>query len=194
MVKNTKTDNKKICINCLGRNYLIECKCGCGELLFRISKKGMLTSFKRHHQNNGKNGYESRHWKGGVIKMGNYWWIYKSDHPYSTKQKRMLAHRLVYEHYLKILFDEDVYIPKGYAVHHIIPVKEGGTNALINLELLTHKEHRSRHKDNTIPNRICLLCNSKQTYVNKQNHYYWYKYEDGYVCNNCYLSLKRKPI
>jgi len=73
-------------------------------------------------------------WKGGRVKMGKYWYLYKPEHPFAMHGKRYVAeHRLVMEGLVGryLLANEDV--------HHL----DGDTdnNAPINLHLITHKQH-----------------------------------------------------
>jgi hypothetical protein len=103
-----------------------------------------------------------------------------------------MEHRLVYEHYLKILFDEDVYIPKQIEVHHIIPVDKGGTNALINLEVKTHKEHRRHHIIDT-SDRRCNVCGSDKTKMVRYDDLMrpvWHRdrINGGFKCSRCYIK------
>jgi len=145
-------------------------------------------------------GDKNPNWKGGRYKDGRgYWYIKRPNHPFSSKRGYVQEHRLVYEHYLSILFDEDIYIPKIYDIHHIIPVKKGGTNALINLELLSKPEHVSLEHSIDHSKTICLLCGSNETYMreNRNNRVDWYVYKNGYICSKCYgkqYKLKIKQL
>jgi len=137
-----------------------------------------------------RKGPNSNFWKGGKqnTKYG-YLLIHKPDHPYCDCRNYVQSHRLVYEHYLSIIFDEDVYIPKKYEVHHINGNKQ--QNNLLNLELLTKSEHSSiTYKNNKFPKkdmskRLCLLCHGKTPLTNR-GHECWYKYKDGFICSRCY--------
>lgn len=189
--KDTLNHNKKLCERCRGKNYLIQCKCGyCSEIIFLRDKTGRLRKYKKGHRTKELRsksvvyqGYKKR--KSGYIQIKSY------DHPNKDGDNYVLQHRLIYEHYLKILFDEDVFIPREYEIHHIIPVKQGGSNALINLQLVTHDEHRALHKKN-MDDRFCLLCGNK-TRIDKKGHEHWYNYKDGFICHRCY-NKKRKSL
>lgn len=92
----------------------------------------------------GHNSVGSMHnmWKGGICSnYEGYILCYSPDHPYKNTRNTVYEHRLVYEHYLKILFDEDIYIPKGIDIHHINgDIRD---NSLINIEPLTKQYHGS---------------------------------------------------
>src|SRR5580765_7294467 len=137
----TKTDNQKSNIKL--------CECGCGQptrfyrgrynrYILRHSNRGMKMKWNRKGENN-------PNYNGGTFIKNNYLCVKKPNHPFCDTQGYVKQHRLIYEHYLYILTDEEIFIPKTYDVHHIIPVKQGGINALINLELLTHSEHFRLH-------------------------------------------------
>lgn len=123
-------------------------------------------------------------------KVRNYIQIKSYDHPNKDGDNYVFQHRLIYEHYLKILMDEDVYIPREYEVHHID--KNRHNNALINLQLVTHDEHRSLHKKDTT-NQYCVLCNGK-TRIDRRGYEYWYVYGDNYICHKCYNKLRMKKV
>jgi hypothetical protein len=165
------------------------CKCGCRTEINIRRTDGKLKIFECGHSQKGK-----LHWKynNGIKINEDYIYIYNPDHPLTNPTYPYIAeHRLIYEHYLKILFDEDIYIPEYIDIHHIIPVKEGGTNALINLIPLTKKQHRSEHLIDT-SDRYCLICNSTETYHNKKDNYdLWYKYKNGWICKKCYKKQIR---
>ena len=126
------------------KNLFKRCECGhCNCLIPIINTKGKFAKYKHGHNAIGE---KSPNYKGGITKNGKYKMFLKHGHPNATKQGYMRVHRLIYEHYLKILFDEDIYIPKEIDIHHIIPVDKGGTNALINLTCVTRPEHTKIHK------------------------------------------------
>lgn len=166
------------------------CKCGCSTEINIRRTDGYLKIYSHGHSQKGE-----LHWKynNGTKIINEYTYIYKSDHPLANPTYPYIAeHRLIYEHYLKILFDEDIYIPEYIDIHHIIPVKENGTNALINLIPLTKKQHREEHIIDT-SDRCCLICNSIQTYHNRKDNYdVWYGNKDiGWMCSKCYKKQRR---
>ena len=110
------------------------------------SDNPMYGRFGEKHPMFGKTGNKSPNYKGGTrIQNKVYTQILKPEHPYCNSIGYIQKHRLIYENYLSIILDEEIFIPKNYEIHHIIPVKEGGTNALINLELLPKAEHSRMH-------------------------------------------------
>lgn len=158
-----------------------KCQCGhCNEDIPIRSKQKILYRYKKGHYN-----------FKGVKKCGLYQIIYRPNHPNAMKDGYVLNHRLIYEHYLKILFDEDIYIPSDIEIHHIIPIDEGGTDALINLIPVTHKEH-ARYHTTDMSDRTCSICGSDKTYISTQGLHRWYgNKEIGFICASCH---RKDPI
>lgn len=46
---------------------------------------------------------------------------------------------------------------------------------------------------NPVIGRTCLTCNLTKTYVDKRYKERWYKYNDGYICQNCYNRFITNP-
>src|SRR5690349_16101301 len=91
----------------LFRRYYKRCACGCGYLVKIIDKGGRIRSLKQGHNSMGEN---HNMWKGGITSnYEGYILCYAPNHPFKTIRNSVYAHRLIYEHYLKILFDEDIY-------------------------------------------------------------------------------------
>lgn len=150
-----------------------------------MTRKGSASNFY-------KRGYYKNNYHG-------YYLTLNHNHPYKNSRNYVLSHRLVYEHYLSIIFDEEIFIPKNYEIHHINRKRD--QNNLLNLELLTITQHRHLHyKNNKFPKkdmskRLCLKCN-KKTPLTSRGHEMWYKYKDGFICSICksdyYNKLKRQ--
>lgn len=141
--------------------------------------KDMLLVLGRRSR--GSNHY---HWKGGRIKRGKYWHIYKPNHPFVTKGGYVREHRLIYE-----LFYNCILLPYTL-IHHI----NGNTedNRIENLEPCYRKTHTSIHNPKRdTSKRFCLRCGGK-TVVHKKGWEVWHKYNDGFICKNCYLRKYRK--
>lgn len=136
---------------------------------------------------------------------GGYIMKLKRDNPRGkNNQGYVREHILVMEEYLSILFDETVYIPRGYNIHHIN--KNRSDNSLINLEIMSSSEHTTHHMiGNTIPlgkhidtsNRICHNCGSNTTWIQhptprsreKTSFPHWYHYRTDktkWLCRKCY--------
>lgn len=173
-----------VSIGQLFKGYYKYCECGCKELIPVLKKNGRFARFKWGHQNRGKN---QGNYKGYTVSRG-YVYDYRPDHPYRNSGNYVADHRLVYEHYLKILFDEDIYITPNYDIHHINEDKKD--NRLINLELMTSIEHLKHHnprKDNS--NTVCCICGSTSTYITKNGCEDWYGNKiDGSKCKSCYMK------
>lgn len=139
---NNKPTNKSVCRKCFDRNWLIECECGCGNVLFRRDKSRRLVSFKHgHFFKNKKKDFQTgeKHWKwnGGIkIDKDGYKLIYSPNHPNRNSQNRVREHILVMEKHL------DRYLTKGEVVHHINGIT--GDNRIENLMLF---ENHSKHTE-----------------------------------------------
>jgi len=165
------------------KNYYKYCECGCKELIKCYTRNG-FRKFKDGHQTRGQN---HPMWKDGFTHdSAGYIYDYRPNHPYRSNNNKVADHRLVYEHYLKILFDEDIYIPSYYHIHHINENVQD--NSLINLEILPHPEHTKIHfpkKDRT--NTFCVICGGKTRIKNGYED--WCGNEkDGWKCHKCYIK------
>lgn len=141
------------------------CECGCGKSC----------------RNRFVNGHNKGHFKNGVRMNGEYVEVLIGLRKYE------LEHRLVYKHYLKILFDEDIEIPKGVDIHHIDGNKKN--NSLVNLIPLWHEEHVSFHFTKDMSTRICFICNSNNSLIRNNGYTQWYYYKGDktkFICNRCY--------
>ena len=166
---------------------LITCQCGCG--LFR----DRITGYRRryyivNHDKKGKEyikGSNNPNWNGGIFidKFG-YVHILRPDHPNSDNRGYIKEHRLIYENYLSILFDQDIFIPKNYDIHHIN--ENTSDNSLINLQLVTRSEHTTIHNLKDHSETICLLCKSDKTNKKENGRPHWFIFENGYICQSCY--------
>ncbi len=117
--------------------------------------------------------------------------IWSSDHPNKDSSGYVLEHRLVYEHYLYILFDEHVYIPDHMDVHHLNGVKDD--NRIQNLQLISKIDHGILHHPKLSVNFFCLVCGSKTTYIRKEsNKPAWHLYKNGHRCKKCYMREYNK--
>ncbi len=148
-----------------------------------------LKTYKRKSGNNG-----SKHWKwqGSVrFNIDGHLEIYKPDHKFARKNRRVPLHRFVYEYFHKCCL-----LP-WVEVHHINGIKTD--NHKHNLMAISISEHRSIHSKGNkygkkdMSDRICLLCNSKITYIDKKTGYkMWYKFNSGFLCMKCYYDNKKK--
>lgn len=141
-----------------------------------------------------------------TAKRSGYEYRRNPDHPHANPDHPYIGrHVLVMEEYLSILFDKEIFIPKGWDVHHIKPMKEGGNNALINLELITRKDHRRIHMiGNHIDtsDRRCFNCGSDKTFIKKPNgkdhktpYPVWNHLPNDKVnwyCGRCWQKIKRE--
>lgn len=91
----------------------------------------------------------------------------------------------------------DRYLKPEESVHHLDMNTEN--NRIGNLMLFaSHAEHRryemlgQKTGKKDMSGRICLLCDSRKTHVDKKGHQYWCKFENGFVCLKCYMREHRK--
>lgn len=181
------------CNICRDRNYLVSCKCGCKGILFRRDKYGQKREFLASHaiRLRVQSGDKNFRWKGGISfnKKTGYWTSRKPDHPNAHPNGRVPTHKLIYEHYLYIMTDEELFIPREYAIHHKNGIKTD--NSIINLELLTHSEHLVVHQTVDMSDRVCSNqeCSDPQGYPKRR----WAKDGlGGYICNRCYMKRNRQ--
>lgn len=169
------------------------CECGfCNELILIKDKRGRYRRFKNGHNGKGKNNYyygkkgkEHPTYKNGRTMSEGYWYILMSDHPYRDANDRVAEHRLVVE------AREGRYLLPIEEVHHINRIKTD--NRSENLMLFANSSEHSKYEmlgnkiaKKDMSNRFCLLCNSNKTYTDKKEYAYWYKFENGFICNKCH--------
>lgn len=128
------------------------CLCGCGKQLVQ-NLRGYTKRWIRGHHLIGKH---SHNWHNGIIIDNGYVRVYRPDHPCANSMGYISEHRLVYEYYLLILFDEVIYIPKKIEIDH--RDKNRKNNALINLRPLTKSEHSKCHIKGRIKKGIKGFC------------------------------------
>ncbi len=184
------------------------CQCPCSTEIdiFSPKSKGRKVGYLRRFLNSAhalkarnQSGENNSQWKGGepVQDKDGYWLIYSPDHPYRNSRNKVFLHRLLYENYLSIIFDEQVYLPQGSEIHHINEDKED--NSLINLKYMdTRKEHRQEHRIN-YDGIKCKTCGTYETSIRKENgRPRWVGDEvNGYNCELCekkkyYIENKKR--
>lgn len=165
------------------------CACGCGQEVKGISKHNKLpVRFKSGHFFRSVRGSTHHNWKGGrLIDGSSYIRILEPDNPHANRHGYVLEHRLLMEKHIGRYLD-----PKE-VVHHINGNKQD--NRIENLQLMKNlSEHRSQHKLDP-SNRTCLICHSNKAYFHvRRNYYFWYKYNDGWICNRCYCDQRRMNL
>lgn len=150
------------------------CKCGCNEQI-KINSSGYLRKFKNGHNVRGK---RSGNYQKGWYIHNKYKFVLDPDYP--NQGKYIQEHRLVMQKKLgrKLKGREEV--------HHI----DGNTlnNSPENLELFdNHSEHITFENQIDMSGRICLICKSPNTFIDKRDgRPDWFKHEDGFICKKCY--------
>jgi len=86
-----------------------------------------------------KKGGLHHNWKGGRIKVGEYWKVLMPEHPYCQYNGYVLEHRLVMEKEL------GRYLAKDEDVHHIN--FDTLDNRPGNLQVMSRAEHKQLHAD-----------------------------------------------
>ena len=186
-----KNNHKYFCKNCLDRNYLIECECGCGEHIFRFSKSGGIRRFKDGHQL--RKGMNCPAFKTGRLKSGHgYYRLYIPDYFSSDKYGRVFEHIYFFQEYHQCCL-----LPWG-EIHHIIPVTEDYCNNMPwNLMGMTKTQHKKlsnkfkTYKKKDRSNTFCIDCESDKTYVDKKGYEHWY---EGPLCKKCWSDKYRISV
>jgi hypothetical protein len=171
------------------------CNCGCGRQVgYHRNKQNKLIN---NHQTKGT---ESPGWKGGRYRNASkYWRIHLPNYQKADKQGYVYEHIYIYEQYHKCC------VLKWTEIHHIDGNPQN--NDISNLQSLFMKDHNSIHKKGNrfrrgkhidTSDRICFVCKSKTTAINKPkginktpypswNHLPWDKI--NWYCDKCYQRL-----
>lgn len=96
-----------------------------------INYRGNFARFKKGHN---RASIGSRY-----KKVGGYWQLWMPEHNSASKDGRVLEHVYFYEQYHKVCM-----LSWG-VVHHIIPVKDGGSNMPWNLKGMMFRDHMILH-------------------------------------------------
>ena len=134
----SKTDR---CTKCKDYNRLVECMCGCGEIIIaRIRSNHRYRRYKHNHFN--RTGTVSASWKGGKLYLSGYVLIKTEGHPFGS-HGYVQEHRLIMEKHL------GRYLDRKERVHHINGIKDD--NRIENLQLMASQaEHMAYHKEHDI--------------------------------------------
>jgi hypothetical protein len=185
------------------------CRCGCNRLLSGKHTGYYLTFYiVGHYVAKYKRGKNNHKWRDDrdrfitnlrqkninnvICQEYQYYKTSIPNHPYADSNGLVQNSRLVYEHYLKILFDEDIYIPRGYCIYHIN--KNEKDNSLVNLVPLTVGELARLTHLIDMSDRFCQRCHSSYTYIRKDNgRPVWHHiYEFAFLCHKCYSRERFK--
>ena len=114
------------------------CECGCRTLMPFIDKNARCNKYiKGHHWYLPKyKGMNNHHWKTGrILHYKGYWSLYLPHNYKANKKGYVIEHVYFYEQYHKCCV-----LPWG-VVHHITPVKDGGSNMPWNLRGMMKQDH-----------------------------------------------------
>jgi hypothetical protein len=185
------------------------CRCGCREQLPNTRAAYYIARYiPGHFAAKFKTGSNNSRWnkvrdrfvfnsrnKNSQNIISNTYEYYRTsspEHPCANSKGLVLNSRLVYEQYLKILFDEDIYVPKQYTIYHLN--KNEKDNSLVNLVPLTREELARRIHLIDMSGRFCQRCHSSYTYIRKDNgRPMWHHiYEFAFLCHSCYKREQGK--
>lgn len=158
-----------------------------------INTQGEFARFKHGHHAYNKKGETSSNWKGGRYKNNDYWLLRIPDYFSSYSDGYVLEHVYNYQEYHKCCM-----LSWG-VVHHIIPIKDGGSNLPWNLQGMMQYKHISIHHKKDTSDRRCSnpKCKSPTiTYIRKSGWANWHRDDKGnWLCHNCYgRIIKRRVI
>ncbi len=156
-----------------------DCSPNCLEIIPSIRMDGTTRRFADGH---GRGGENHSQWKGGKIELEGYSYIWVPDHPKKNKRGYVAEHRLYFEQYYNCCL-----LP-WIELHH----KDGNIKNnfdINNLQPVTKSEHLSITKTKDMSERICLLCGSNETYIDKRGYKRWLRdpiTNQEWLCKRCY--------
>ncbi len=114
--------------------------------------------------------------------------IYEPNHPNARKDGWILEHRYIMSEYLKRP------LKKWEHIHHKNGFRKD--NRLENLELMTNSEHdRLTRNPNPVHEKICYLCGSEETFINKRGFEEWsYDIDNKVLCRWCYARIHQRYL
>ena len=153
---------------------MIDCACGCGEMIHSLGSHGQPQKFKTGHNS------RVAHWAynfGIRYHVKGYLEIYQPDHSNATNLGYIGVHRF----FMSLALGRP--LEKDEDVHHI----DGNiyNNDQSNLQLLKHGEHSTLTGFSKTDGRICCVCGTDKTYVKKNGWRVWAACEDGWLCRKC---------
>jgi len=163
------------CTRCRDKNFLIECACGCREIINSRYKSGManrLRRFRHGHRliyTSCNVGSDHGHWKGDDI-------TYKSLH---------------------VWLNRNMIKPTLCQICHLVPPVELAnvtgmyTRDFKNWKYLCIRCHRIFDLWTDMSLRQCSVCNSNDTYIRKSDgRPKWYSMDDDFLCGKCYRRYR----
>jgi hypothetical protein len=161
------------CTKCRDKNFLIECKCGCAQILTRKSEWWDMREYIKGHGRTGRKyrevglkirGENNPNWRGGrVINSEGYIFIRSEGHSRARRKGQYVPeHVVVMERHLgRFLTNDEV-------VHHINGIKTD--NRIENLELMTWSSHGSHHMQEKIRSGTYINPKTKQLFNPRSLH------------------------
>jgi hypothetical protein len=132
-IKNIERIN--YCNKCFGRNYIIQCKCGCNKTFPKYDYQNKERKYIFGHKD--LTGRNHPNFRPRFKTTTGYWRIYVPNHHFTSKNKSVPEHRLIYEFYYKCC------LLRWAHIHH----KNGkrDDNRIENLEGFVGSKHRALH-------------------------------------------------
>src|SRR5262245_5540027 len=130
-----KPKNISVCRRCCDKNWLIECACGCGRILFKRRREGHTgMRYIKGHQARRELHYN---YKGRYVNRYGYVCLFRPDHHFADINGYVREHRIIWEDSNKAI------LLRWSAVHHINKIKFD--NRIENLIAMMSREHKSLH-------------------------------------------------
>jgi hypothetical protein len=181
-VDSVTTYNKYFCERCKDQNYLIECKCNCGQVRFLVDSEGRIREYIHNHHHFGENHWD---WNNGIRYTRNYRYILMPDYPRAQKDGYVAEHIYVYQEYNKVC------LLSWAEVHHLDPVREGWClNMPWNLIGVTKWQHRTLDRTKNLDDNTCITCGSGTRKKPNGRPMWYYDKDDNPLCDRCYKKSK----
>lgn len=172
------------CFRCHDKNFLIECACRCGRIIFeRYRTSNHKRKYIKGHQSRRELHYD---YKGRIVNRYGYVSLFRPDHHFADKNGYVREHRIVWEKHHKAC------LLRWASVHHQNSIKDD--NRIQNLHAMMSRHHKILHShDHFAPfkdmsERKCLRCGTNKTTKYEGKYDVWYRHpvtKQGFYCSRC---------